>query len=709
METLEKPVTPLALALETEGLDMQARLTVASQQEAVLTTRLQPEVLLDNADFERQAFTVADGVTVVFRQREELPLFTDEDKKVTRVTSETRQTTGQIDDIQAPQRPIRTSGDDYGDWLAETTGGDIWGDPFAAAAEDDKDVRFVVTSDPVGLVDGTLKLIETGVLPGDEQTIDRLRRVRGKLFGFDLDEEATEVVDMVVAASLVKLDDDPNGVAMEYGEHSEQGLVEVIQALSGDEQAKEILRVKQQVVKARDMACTIIKYERTREWVAESQPGAKLAERPKMPDEKLNPDELGVLADAHLVFVHTTVQDPQKLAGVIAPTSAYMDGYDRQTVHGSLNHTVGNVLFNDFSNRPFTVIARMEDLAEINSAPRNLNSVDTWFMPEAGSGLVVPPSATVLEVAETTDTGEALVFLADGRIQLQKEPATARQFNQILDGLASHYGLDRGRVVARLAGRHTFGNYFGENTYRIESQRQSGERISEDYPDQASALQERFQAMLDYDGPITEVERAVAGIVGFDMSAAGSKGLHEVPGLAEAFETLVTNDKLLAQCPRIGVALTDSLRRCIVDMEIERMNGDVQVGGQWGTNNAFDSRVRNMGLELGIPIGIHYGSDDYRGERAVYQAIDSAETVLTANDGGPVKDELGAGRKASYDWRKYDSQPIWEAIISDAPAARRLAIARGHLGYGHRRPPVLASYFDSGPGGPIPPFGSPQV
>lgn len=695
METLEKPVTPLALALETEGLDMQARLTVASQQEAVLTTRLQPEVLLDNADFERQAFTVADGVTVVFRQREELPLFTDEDKKVTRVTSETRQTTGQIDDIQAPQRPIRTSGDDYGDWLAETTGGDIWGDPFAVAAEDGKDVRFIVTADPTGVVDGTIRLIETGVLPGDEQTLSRLRQVRGRLFEFNLDKEATEVVDMVAASSLVKLDDDPDEIVMGYGEHSEQGLIEVMQALSGDEQAQELVQVKQRVVQAHDVARAALAHEQTKVWAAEYYPDVAAADHQKLPGEQLSPDELKQLADRHFVFIHTTVQDPRKLAGMIAPTSMYMGEYDRQTIHGSLNHTVDHVPFNDFSNRPFTVVARMEDLVEINGAPRNLNSVDTWFMPETGSGLILPPSTTVLEVAETTDTGEGLVFPADGRIQLQKDPTTARQFTQILDGLASRYELDRDRVVARLAGHHIFGNTFGWTTSLIEQQRQSCERISKNHPDEAPRRQAELQAALDFYGPMAEVERAVADIVGFDMSAAGSKAPHEVPGLPGAFEKLLTSDELLAQCPRIGAALTDSLRRCIVDMEIERMDGTVQPAGQWGTSESFDKGVRQTGIALGIPMGIHDGNDDFQGEVAPYQAIKGAETLLTDDDGEPMIDEeQGIEYKADYDWRKYDSQKgatfgvgsVWSALVYDGPAARRLAVARGHLSYGHKRP-----------------------
>src|SRR5690606_18954154 len=124
----------------------------------------------------------------------------------------------------------------------------------------------------------------------------------------DFSDDVLEFFDKIYAATAIHtIDGELQEVADRTGMRpNEQGLMEVVMALSGDEDATQVIEAKQQVVQARD-------YDRS----SSQRSSHRLKEGVdlKEPGEQLSEAELELVASKHLVGVHTTEVRPFFVAG----------------------------------------------------------------------------------------------------------------------------------------------------------------------------------------------------------------------------------------------------------------------------------------------------------------------------------------------------------------------------------------------------------
>ncbi len=653
-----------------------------NQLEAVsrLEARLVRREVEDDEGFLRTEFTIPghDEVTVVFRGREELPTMPVEEGTMSAV-------------LTADERPLHTSGDDFGVWMTEVNqGADPYGDPFERAVEVGAEkVRLVATSTPYGLVSAAISLAETGVAHTDPVIIDQLKALKQQLKDRDFSDDVLEFFDKIYAATAIHtIDGELQEVADRTGMRpNEQGLMEVVMALSGDEDATQVIEAKQQVVQARD-------YDRS----SSQRSSHRLKEGVdlKEPGEQLSEAELELVASKHLVGVHTTEVRPFFVAGgdsgvsVLRSTVEFGDDrerFPRSTMHWSLNHPVTSHILGNFSDRPFTVVAPVEDLMQGNGTPAVLYGVDTYFTLNPGDGMVVPPSAVVIETIDQPDA--PWVEKSGNYLRLKRDGVTSKDIQAGLSVLREEFFDEKDMtdeqvlsvLVDGMALEGPFSTAVSEvkqGIWENESDRFSPARL------EVIQRTKEFRALLDEtspSGPFAELE-------GEESKRVFKETLHR----------LLTEEGLIEQYPGAQPMLAESMRQQLVRLQISKLGGrNVHSDGMsaYITDDAFNAAVHEVSSSLGIREGLHI----YQPEAAFEQAYGTAmhgrggsgiegavETLTVASD----EEEGGLPKEvaANYDWVKYSKHAgkLLAALSTSPVPTRRMAISMGLITHARQKP-----------------------
>lgn len=104
------------------------------------------------------------------------------------------------------------------------------------------------------------------------------------------------------------------------------------------------------------------------------------------------------------VCVHATrYMPPRNPDGTMfIPSTAMATDFDipRNTVHTTLNHVVKSHSMGGWEDCPYVILIPYKDLVAINGDPSSVSLFDTYFTPDPERGLVLPPSAYLVQPSE---------------------------------------------------------------------------------------------------------------------------------------------------------------------------------------------------------------------------------------------------------------------------------------------------------------------
>lgn len=672
-----------------------SRLTEQLQTES-LQIPCEARELTDTDGFVRKEFVLNrdSGVSVVFRDPEELPELAKDERMVVSV-------------ISPYDAPVRTSRDSYGEWLGINTQGDIDADPFERAVEHGAEaIRFFVPSTPHGVVTAAMELAEKGVLPVTSEKLEQLRLIKKSIENRDINPDVLELYDQLYAATAVTLRD---GEATRPDEYSwsnpnQEGLMEVLLALTGDEVAKRIVTTKQHFVSVMDESVAQRRYdERTGKEGQEKAPF-------KQPGELLSDQEIDLIASKHFVAVHTSPVAPYHIGGgsdgpsVIRPTSEFgVQGdapFPRNTLHWSLNHPVESHLYGNFGGRPYTVVAPLEDIARMNGAPAVLYGVDSYYALNPGDGLLVPDSAHVIEM--TDDDHVQGIDQLGNRIRIKDQDLTSSDTHRVVEYIGQNYVTEvpsyLGADEAALQYLESYLMLHGSELSTMVSiglnnyyhPREEIDLIQ--YPMlesevAANRLNDEFMDLLN-------TYSVVEGKVYAELSEADrKKTVHEM------IKAVFTQQGVIERYPQLHPVIVESLRQAITKMEIRRLGGKlVQSDGMsaYIEDSAFSSDVEEVAQKIGLRTGLHQYQPEREFEQAYTDAINrSTRTVPVPREIAQANPDYPAREQADFSWQDYTDEAtgLWQILEDSSWATRRMAIHMGLLPHAHK---VRTSYTPSG-------------
>lgn len=675
----ERMALPTAVTSELQGL-------VESREAA------QPRQITDEDNFERTEFTLdaTTGVTIVFRDPEELPKLDQPEGTISAV-------------LDPYETPLRTSRDDYGRWLSDTTQGQPTQDPFERASQQGAEsIRFIAPSTPHGIVSAAIELAEHGVLGIANEQLEHLKVVLKDIDTRNITEDVLDLYDKLFAACAVTIADGQVVVPDEYSwiNPNEAGLLEVLMLLAGDEAAERTIQTKQEFVAAMDQRAVQQFVDERR-----ANPGQEKASL-KQPGEVLTDAELELMASKHLVGVHTSPVQPYFVGGgtsgpsVIRPTSEFGEKgtakLPRNTLHWSLNHPVISHINGNFSARPFTIVAPFEDIAQVNGAPAVLYGVDSYYATNPGEGMLLPESAAIIQ---TITDSEAPGIEIDGSIiRLKAGNLTTADMEDILSaltdgslpGLTDSSEIDRESALLLLS-RNLMGAYGSAFSTEIAvgiNQYHHPQAVAdlEQYPMLAEevkglAINAEFMALLDTFSPQSGAKFA-------ELSDRDQKRAFE-----QFITALFTQPGLIEDHPNIQPIFVEAMRQELVRLQIRKLGGKVVQSDGMGAyieDRAFSADVQDVTVEVGLRTGLHKDQPESDFEYFFNEAIRGATRSVNVPAGVQAEDSNAPRtEQADFVWQDYTegAETLWSALRLATPATRRMAIDMGLLPHAERAMP----------------------
>lgn len=646
-----------------------------------------PHKVVDNQGFERISYDLSDGVSIIFRGREELPTFKASEGKERVVRGV----------VGIEERPEHTSNDDYGNWTVHITGGDPYEDVFERASQEGSDhVELIASSSPKGLVSAALKLIELGF--GDHVSKDRLEQMKTALENGAVTDDIIKLYDDIFVASAVDTESlnmlGYTTLSDRPGQIDPNAPMIVVRALAGDPTARCFIEKKQAKLATQEA----IDEQRQRDYEKRTDEDAEL----KQPGERLSDEELEILSKAHFVAVHTTEAKPVDLAPesgaglrVMRPSAEYNkddpNRSDRASLHWSLNHPVQSHISGNFDGRSYTIVTPLEDLARVNGAPGVLYGVDTYFVANPGEGMILPEQAVVLHTHQ--ESGSAI--RKEGKtIELKVGNYNADDIETLVDHFAGRF-LERHKdggwseEQANYSARKLISDMLaGEPTpvYRdLEKLTYTDEqKQGMHHPSQyeiSVRSQGIFRAFHKQGVDLDELARRVA--VG-EPQAYDELEKH----LAQMGESIVA-EGTIADYPELQPDLGEALRIRVVQDTIADFGGKIVKSDGMSAyidDPTFQATEQEVAKKLGFRSGLHQYQPESYAESIIPEQLEDATTVVSIpddlrNDSGP---RLARG---DFDWKKFDSKPIISAVVgSRVPwAIRRRLVSRGLLSYGRKQ------------------------
>ncbi|HUQ85776.1 MAG TPA: hypothetical protein VM077_05605 [Candidatus Limnocylindrales bacterium] len=614
-----------------------------------IKTIINAEPVVDQEGFERTRFIVGDGVSIIFRGREQLPEFPD--------SSSDRKTVV----LTVDEKPLQTSGEDFDAWLAKMNSGR--GEPV-------KDTGFeteiLASTSPLGIVDASLQLIDQGV--GKAELKPDLENLRQKIKTRQIDDAVLNLFDQIYVSGAV---DTATGLVfgnnMEgVGTHnlSVDGPMLVALALGGDEQAIRILDLKREVVNFIDESDIELATMPDGGIEPKIKPGEK---RIKQPGEALTTDEIDLIKNAHLVAAHTTgtrpeVTDTSTGISTVRPTGEYNIGedsqYPRSTIHWSLNHAVESHIRGNFNDRPFTVVAPLDELARMNGAPAVLYGVDTYFSLNPGNGLSIPENATIIETH--MDESSKFISKEGNTVRLRDRDITSEDLKELVEYVHVNFIPDYpGDVASLIAGDLIATGQFdslSKNMDKIDNP------TSED-------MDPENQELLNQWRPLVSLVKA-------EISA--NPNLKTSEGTAIVLKKLLNGDIPIQEHSDLEPLLTEATRRFLVNKTVESYGGKVvksDGNSAYIEDEAFREKEEEIASTIGIRLGKHTDLAEGKFEDTYSKALSKALTVI------PSDQELSesSDETATFNWAKYDDKAIWGSLYQAPWQTRRWATSMGLL------------------------------
>ena len=402
--------------MSTEALLERTEFANPNEQlDAFVLEKLQKHDTIDKDGIVRPAFVI-NGREVVFRTRQEAPLYDDVDVMVpggAHVYPVERQAYDpQIGESrQTDESTVRSYIDSH-------------------SAEAD---RMVVTNSSEGMLVAAALLVESNE---DSQRMMELADTFAE--GKTWTEAQKDAVDTMLAAISVN---DQNEISQYL---NMDGWALALAALSGDQEAKAMVTKKREV---------LIEAERERA----SDPGAveemasRLTERGIELSEPIPLDQLAL--------VHSTSYDIQRdETGAIVLRSAGQQRSDklpRASLHFTLNSKVGDVTGNletqTWSDTNKIIVANFKKVVDANhKLPNVMAGMDTWFTLNPGEATRLP-DALVVEQVDQTPSGRVIEITDTGVQYLLKESYTAEDRELIRQLSRKYQANDVADIALRAA------------------------------------------------------------------------------------------------------------------------------------------------------------------------------------------------------------------------------------------------------------------
>lgn len=614
----------------------------------------QPTEIADQEHFVRRSYSLDGGaIHVVFRGREELPLFPDNQ--------------GVVGIVGIDERPLHTSGDDFGEWASAVTQGSPYEDVFERAAADDvSEVGLFVNATPKGMVEAALKLTEVGIGSGDTE---RLKQLKEKIGEGDINDDVLELYDSIVVATLIN----SSGELVRPFQHghgiNEDGLMQVVLALAGEPAAQHMLDLKKKLLAGYDEVAR----QQEKDYAERSEDNPDFVE----PGAPIDPAILEQVKAHHFVAVHTSPVMPYHIAengsgiSVMRPTAEFgeEDSYrfPRSTMHFSLNHAVESHIMGNFNDCPVTVVSPLEGLLELNGTPAVLYGVDTYFSANPGEGVLVPDSATIIRMAETPT--DEFVHKNGNVITLREGPIAQtdlQEFKKLVDEIGGEGMGDR--LPTLLVDTSTFSPFIWDTTVT------KGLEPREDDSDERKAFladarhfMELANKYITSDNPnVDDYESAAIAVLTDFMRR---------PGLVEAH-------------PYMHGFIREAMRRELVSrLIVGRYGGKVvQSDGMsaYIEDPQFSQEIYDTAKLLGARSGLHHYQPEARVEKTVAGALSRASDSMMVPDG---LDDGDYYKRTDFRWADYDSSEIWSALANAPAQTRRTAVRNATLTYARREKP----------------------
>lgn len=220
----------------------------------------------------------------------------------------------------------------------------------------------------------------------------RLRQIRAKAHQQELGPEANQLIDQIIAGKIV---DDIGNLRIE---HNCQGEAMMVSTLLGDQTAQAVLEKKLEILRQHDrvkdeMRVGLFKQEEDsmrKELLEEANKSAEASDSLHLPEFQLS----------DLVIIRITANLPQKRGGEMFLQSPF-DGtggrLPRNTLHFTLNHIVGEHAYGSWTGVPYTIVAPLDKVVEMNGLPRSINAADTYFDISPGSTLRLPKETVIVK------------------------------------------------------------------------------------------------------------------------------------------------------------------------------------------------------------------------------------------------------------------------------------------------------------------------
>lgn len=610
-----------------------------------------PSEVTDDQFFPRTIYSLDSGaVKVFFRGREELPVL---------------DLSGPSAIVSPKERPLRTSADDFGDWMIAVTHGDPYSNPFERAAKTGQpEVALIANATPLGLTELAIQISEIGI--GDPKKLSSLKSLHESLEDKVVTDEVLQLYDDIFAATVI----DSQGKIVSPGASNgihEDGLLQVALSLAGDASASELVAKKRRLLNTYDELRIQKEFEYTRDDQAHPPVGT--------PGEQLTDDQLEYVKEKHFVAVQTTPVMPYHIAengeglSVLRPTSVFGEDntskFPRNTLHFSLNHPVESHIGGNFNERPVTIVSPLEDMLKLNGKPAVLYGVDTYFTTNPGQGVFLPESSTIIQIGEATEG--AYIELIGNVIKISDDQITADNIQEYNKLIADIRGDDHLTFGSLIASTNVFSSFIWDNTItekRFESD-------YDDIPERAQFLEDAkaFRELMD-----EHITRDPAGYAEYELAVVGVlNDFANNPGLVD------TQPEVIQQFIREG------MRRCLVKTLIAfRFHGkNVESDGMsaYIEDAAFSKDVKDTAQLLGVRSGLHTYQPESEIER------NASEAVAKATEPLPRNVEATPGAAGDFSWEKYDSDALWRLLINAPGQSRRMLVGMDYLTFSHQEKP----------------------
>ncbi len=607
------------------------------------------EPIVDQEGFERTRFVVGDGVSIIFRGREQLPEFPDgsSDRKTVVLTTD--------------EKPLQTTSEDFDAWLTKMNSGR--GEPEDTGLE----TELIASTSPLGIVDASLELIDHGM--GKPDLKSELENLRQKIKTRQIDETVLNLLDQIYVSGAVDtatglvFGNDMEGIGTRN--LSVDGPILVALALAGNEDALQILNLKREVVNFIDDSDTELVQTPDGGIEPTIKPGEK---RIKQPGESLIPDEIDLIKNAHFVAAHTTGTRPETIdpgtgISTIRPTGEYNIGedsqYPRSTIHWSLNHAVESHFRGNFNDRRFTVVAPLDELAELNGAPAVLYGVDTYFSLNPGNDLRIPEGATIIETY--SDKSSKFISKDGNTVRLRDRGITSQDLKELTEYVHVNFSPDDPGDVA---------SYIAHNliaTGQFDSLPSNIDKIDNPIPEDLDPeIQEDLKQW-----------RPLASLVKAEVSASPTLTTSEVTAII--LKKLLNGEIPIQEHSDLEPLLIEATRRFLVNKTVESYGGKfIRSDGNsaYIEDEAFREKEEKIASILGIRLGKHTDLAEGRFEDAYDKALGKAITVIPRGQELPAE---SSDETTIFNWAKYDDKTIWHSLYQVPWQTRRWATSMGLL------------------------------